>query len=584
MGLIELVVHGLWELMPVAAVPLYCAYRSYCAGLNRLEDDYRRREVIDSLDQGMSVLDSDGRVTLWNDALERLIGCPRQRALGRLLASAVPALAQTQLPQTLQEALTNRTGWELPHVALPTSSGPRIFSVKILPVAGGVTLLWHDITERTGADQALKRSEERLALAAEGANDGLWEWDLRTQELYVSGRWKAMIGLPADASIGRSEEWFGRVHADDIAPLKEALDAHLAGTTEHFQHEHRIRHEDGTYRRFLCRGVAARGASQRPARIAGSLTDTTAQGTAQEQLRTVGFRDPLTGLLQPRGVRGAARAAARRVQAANGGGDWFAALYLDLDRFKVVNDSLGHMVGDELLIAVSRRLESCLRQGDALARLGGDEFAILLNALGDAQQANAIAFRIQEALSDPFSIGGREVFTSASIGIAFGLADYNNPDEIMRDADTAMYHAKSRGKARHELFDADMHARVRDRLGLENDLRHAINNNDFEVHYQPIVLLSSRHVRRVRVAGPMERATVKPVSPATFIPMAEELGLIEPLGTWVLQQACTTFADWQRRYPGLRARLHHRQRLEPAAHAAELHAASSSRRVRGGAD
>src|SRR6185436_3935700 len=139
------------------------------------------------------------------------------------------------------------------HVALPTSSGPRIFAVKILPVAGGVTLLWHDITERTHAEQALKRSEERLTLAAEGANDGLWEWDLRTQAFYVSGRWKAMIGLPATASIGRPEEWLDRVHADDVIPLKASLDAHLAGTTEHFHYEHRIRHEDGTYRRFLCR-------------------------------------------------------------------------------------------------------------------------------------------------------------------------------------------------------------------------------------------------------------------------------------------------------------------------------------------
>src|SRR5205814_8708152 len=142
---------------------------------------------------------------------------------------------------------------------------------------------------------------------------------------------------------------------------------------------------------------------------------------------------------------------------------------------KVVNDSLGHLIGDELLTVVSRRLESCLRDGDAIARLGGDEFAIMLNGLGDEQQANAIALRIQEALSAPFSIGGREVFTSASIGIAFGLVQYNNPDEIMRDADTAMYHAKSRGKARHELFDSVMHARALDRRGLESDVRHAVN-------------------------------------------------------------------------------------------------------------
>jgi predicted signal transduction protein with EAL and GGDEF domain len=206
------------------------------------------------------------------------------------------------------------------------------------------------------------------------------------------------------------------------------------------------------------------------------------------------------------------------------------------------------MVGDELLTAVSRRLESCLRQGDELARLGGDEFAVLLNAIGDAQQANAIAFRIQKALADPFSIAGREVFTSASIGIAVGHGQYNNPDEIMRDADTAMYHAKSSGKARHEMFDADMHARVRDRLGLENDLRHAISNNDFEVHYQPIVFLASRMCVGFESLIRWTR-NGEAVSPVTFIPMAEELGLIEPLGTWVLQQACRTFADWKRQFP-----------------------------------
>ena len=179
-------------------------------------------------------------------------------------------------------------------------------------------------------------------------------------------------------------------------------------------------------------------------------------------------------------------------------------LYLDLDRFKIVNDSLGHMVGDELLIAASRRLESCLRPGDALARLGGDEFAVLLNGLNDDAQANAIAGRIQDALSAPFSIGGREVFTSASIGIAFGPAHYTNPDEIMRDADTAMYHAKSRGKARHEVFDADMHARVRDRLSLENDLRRAIASQRLRGALPADRVAGLRHVRRVRVAGALD--------------------------------------------------------------------------------
>ncbi|OFW28500.1 MAG: hypothetical protein A3H97_04575 [Acidobacteria bacterium RIFCSPLOWO2_02_FULL_65_29] len=545
-GLVEIIDHRMWEVLPAAAVPLYFAYQAYCGYVNRLEGEHRVREVIESLDQGMCVVDSNGHVTLWNEALERIVGCPCERTLGRSLVAAVPVLGKTDLPRAISDVLTNRSPRTL-HLGLPSAEGARILQVKVLPVTGGVTLLWHDVTERTHAERALKRSEERFALAAEGATDGLWEWDLRSQEFYFSGRWRAMIGLPADACIGRPEAWMDRVHPDDIAKLREALEAHLSGTTDHFHHEHRIRHEDGTYRRFLCRGVAVRGTGRRPSRIAGSLTDTTERAIAQERLRTAGFLDPLTGLSN-RAVF--VEGLGRRLEEfkERRGGGRFAALYLDLDRFKVVNDSLGHLVGDELLTAVSRRLESCLRQGDALARLGGDEFAILLNGLGDEHQANAIAFRIQETLSAPFSIGGREVFISASIGIAFGLAQHTNPDQIMHDADTAMYHAKARGKARHELFDADMNARVRDRLGLENDLRHAVNSNDFEVHYQPIVSLASGMCVGFESLVRWTR-NGEVISPVTFIPIAEELGLIEALGTWVLQQACTTFADWQRRFP-----------------------------------
>jgi diguanylate cyclase (GGDEF)-like protein/PAS domain S-box-containing protein len=546
-GLVEVIDHRMWQVLPVAAVPLYFAYRAYFAHMNRLEEEHRRRQVIDSLDQGMAVVDSNGRVTLWNDALERVLGCPRERALGRSLVGAMPVLAKTELPRAIIDAVTDHSPRTLAQLALSGNAGTRILQVKILPVVDGVTLLWFDVTERTRAEHALKRSEERLALAAEGANDGLWELNVRSKEFYSSGRWRAMLGLPAAAGIGRSEEWMDRVHADDIVPLKEALEAHLSGNTDHVEHEHRIRHEDGTYRRFLCRGVAVQGDGRRPARIAGSLTDTTERAVAQQRSHSAGSLDPLTGLCN-RTVF--VEALGRRLEEfkARSVGSWFAALYLDLDRFKVVNDSLGHQVGDDLLTAVSRRLESCLRQGDALARLGGDEFAILLNDIGDQNQANAIAFRIQATLSAPYSIGGREVFTSASIGIAYGGAQYNNPDEIMRDADTAMYHAKSRGKARHELFDADMHARELDRLGLENDLRHAVANNDFEVHYQPIVLLGSGRCVGFESLIRWTR-NGKAVSPVTFIPIAEELGIIEPVGTWVLQQACSTFADWQRRFP-----------------------------------
>ena len=545
--IVTIVDRRLWDIAPVAAVALFLGYRLYAEYVHRLEEAHHRREVIEYLEQGMSVLDRDARVTLWNDALERMTRCSRDEALGHSLTGLMPALARTELPGAIADTLNDRQGRILNHLRLAIGTDTRIVQVKIVPVNAGVSLLWHDVTERTRAEHEIKQRGERLALAAEGANDGLWQWNLQTKEFYVSGRWRSMVGLPAHAAIGGPDEWLDRVHPGDIATLNQALDAHLAGSTQVFQHEHRIKHEDGTYRRFLCRGVAVRGAGGKPARIAGSLTDTTEQAIAQERLRSVGFQDSLTGLFN-RAVF--VESLGRRIDECRRHGltRGFAVLYLDLDRFKIVNDSLGHMVGDELLIAASRRLESCLRPNDALARLGGDEFAILLNPLHDDAQANAIAGRIQDALSTPFAIAGREVFSSASIGIAFGPADYTNPDEMMRDADTAMYHAKSRGKARHEVFDADMHARVRDRLSLESDLRRAIAANDFEVHYQPIVSLSTGMCVGFESLVRWKR-NGEPVSPVTFVPIAEELGLIEPLGTWVLQEACRTFANWQRLYP-----------------------------------
>jgi len=537
----------LWQVAVVVAAPLAFAFSTYADYVATRADALRRREIVDAVNEAVCVVDAQGRVTLWDAALDRLLGCPRQRALGGALTMAVPALATADFKRAMDDAASTRTARMLT-IGVPAGAGTRVLHVRILPVSTGLSLLWLDVTDRARAERTLKRSEERLALAAEGANDGLWEWDLRTQEFFWSARWGAMLGSPAASGVGRIDEWTDRVHPEDIGTLKQALDAHLEGRTDHFRHEHRLLHQDGTYRQYLCRGVAVRGVGGRPSRIAGSLTDTTDHAVAQERLRSAGFLDPLTGLCNRAVfVEGLGR---RLEELKERRGGWFAVLYLDLDRFKVVNDSLGHLVGDELLIAVSRRLESCLRPGDALARLGGDEFAILLNGLDEEQQANAIASRIQEALSTPFSIGGREVFTSASIGIAFGVDQYSTPDEIMRDADTAMYHAKSRGKARHELFDADMHARARNRLGLENDLRRAINGNDFEVHYQPIVSLKTGMCVGFESLVRWTR-NGEAISPAVLVPVAEELGLIEPLGTWVLQEACRTFARWKRQFPRL---------------------------------
>ena len=235
-GLTEVVDHRMWEVLPVAAAPLFFAHKAYCASVRQFEDEHRSLEAIESLDQGISVIDGNGRITLWNAALEEMVDCSRERALGRSLVAVVPVLQATGLPRAIDEAIANRTpSSQLLFGALSTAGG-RVLQVRIVPAADSTTLLWLDVTEQKRGEYEVRRSEERLALAAEGASDGLWEWDLRSKEFYVSARWRAMMGLPAAAAIGRPEDWMDRVHPDEIAPLKEALDAYLSGKADHFQY------------------------------------------------------------------------------------------------------------------------------------------------------------------------------------------------------------------------------------------------------------------------------------------------------------------------------------------------------------
>ena len=227
----------------------------------------------------------------------------------------------------------------------------------------------------------------------------------------------------------------------------------------------------------------------------------------------------------------------------------FAVLFLDLDRFKVVNDSLGHLIGDQLLIAFVHRIEACLRPGDTLARLGGDEFTILLDDIKDASSAIHTAKQIQKELTLPFNLRGHEIFTSVSIGITLSASDYEQPQNLLRDAETAMYRAKERGKACYEIFDPGMHQNAVVRLQLENDLRRAIERQEFQVHYQPIVAIETGRLCGFEALVRWQHPDKGIVYPTQFIPVAEETGLIVPLDQWVLRQACRQICLWQKQYP-----------------------------------
>lgn len=403
----------------------------------------------------------------------------------------------------------------------------------------------HTVLERTRELErqrgALHASEARYQRAVAGSNDGLWDWDLTSETVYYAPRWAELLGVAFGSLSDSPDEWISRIAPERVDDFRDALARHLDGLSDRFDIEIEMVHADGSRRWMLCRSAAIRDSAGRATRLSGSISDISALKRAQHDLKRLAQQDPLTGLSNRVMILDTLRAMldASRADASRS----FAALYLDFDRFKVINDGLGHSIGDALLRSVADRLRAALRARDVAARLGGDEFLVLLSGV-DREETERRCAAIMRALEKPHLLEGHEVSMSASIGIVTSDLAHADAEDIIRDADAAMYQAKLAGRAQFRFFDAAMHAQALERVTLEQDLRRANLESEFRVLYQPIVALASGRVVGFEALLRWEHPTRGMLSPDAFIPIAEETGLIIHMGEWIFRQGCAQMRAW----------------------------------------
>lgn len=530
------------------------------------EAEKKYRAIFDNAAEGIYQSTPDGRLIDANPALARLLGyASAQQLLAADINNVLRFYVEPQCRTEIAQLLEEQSCYTDMEYEIRRPDGSRIWvsdTARAIRGKNGVIQYYEgtiqDVTQRRLAEAALAQSEEKYRTLIDTSQDGVFIGQHRKLH-YVNQALARITGYEPDTMLGVEAVAF--IAPEDRAAAQAIYNTFRESGSGPSRMDINLLHRDGKTRiavsvhfgNILYRGEPA---------ITGTVRDITEQKRAERQLLHNAYHDALTDL--PNRSFFMTRLADAINRARRMENPKFAVLFLDLDRFKLINDSLGHAFGDDLLRQISKRLQECLRPGDLLSRHGGDEFTIIVENVIQPTDALSVADRIHESFARPFAIADNEVFMSTSIGIVFNNPDYATPDAMLRDADTAMYRAKADGKAGYAVFDDDMHAIAKRQLRLETDLRRALDRNELMLYFQPVMDLDQVKLAGFEALLRWEHPEFGLLNPSEFLGIAEESGLIVPLGEWVLRTACLQLAEWHARYPaarrvGISVNLAHRQ-------------------------